>query len=97
MDSTQFKSYSSGEYIEDGIYDGLDEQVYRDAPCWSSTEGKLFLDPAYTPLHRAAGSSGNGINPSVAATGQVAHAKVLEPHRLREDPPLFEVWPGATR
>ena len=58
MDGTEFKSYSCGEYIEDGIYDGLDEQVYRDGPGWSSTEGKRFLDPAYTPLHRAAGSSG---------------------------------------
>ncbi|MGB0796397.1 MAG: PD-(D/E)XK nuclease-like domain-containing protein [Paracoccaceae bacterium] len=97
MDGTEFKSYSCGEYIEDGIYDGLDEQVYRDGPGWSSTEGKRFLDPAYTPLHRAAGSSGIGINPSVAAIGQYAHAKVLEPHRLINDPVLFEVWHGATR
>ena len=97
MDGTEFKSYSCGEHIEDGIYDGLDEQVYREAPYWSSTEGKRFLDPSYTPLHRAVGASGNGINPSVAAIGQYAHAKVLEPHRLLADPPLFEVWPGVTR
>ena len=48
MDGTEFKSYSCGEYIEDGI-DGLDEQVYRDGPGWSSTEGKRFLI-SYTPL-----------------------------------------------
>lgn len=98
-DGTQFQSYSSGEDIKDGIYDGLDEQIYREAPFWNYSVAKLFLDDGFTSLHRAKGTGGRGINPSVAVVGQYAHALALEEHRLTGEngPPLFEVWPGKTR
>ena len=93
-DGTKFKSYSSGEDIRDGIYDGLDEQLYRDAPYWNYSVAKLFLDDGFTSLHRAKGTGGRGINPSVAVVGQYAHALALEPHRLTGENglPLFEVF-----
>jgi hypothetical protein len=98
-DGTKFKSYSSGEDIKDGIYDGLDEQLYRDASYWNYSVAKLFLDDGFTPLHRAEGTGSGGINPSVAVVGQYAHAYALEQHRLTGEYgyPLFEVWPGKTR
>lgn len=97
MDGIEFKSYSSGEDIEDGIYHELGEKFYRDAAYWNFSSSKLFLDDGFTALHRVNGTGARGMNPSVSVIGRYAHVKSLQPYLLQADIPLFEVWHGATR
>lgn len=81
--------------IQYGVHENLGETEYRNAAAWSSTEGRQFLNPEYTSLHRASSTGGNFIPPSTAVIGRYMHMKCLEKDRLANG--AFEVWHGATR